>query len=336
MTPRPLRYVGYELSRDVPNLVVDGAPNEATVLALSHWPGTPQPEGLGDDLSAQMAYRYLDAPPDHAPVEVVTNNHFDQDGLVSIHALVDPQAAMAHRELLVDVAAAGDFGTYRHRDAARASMTIWAYWQPGLSPVADETAGLAYAEQCRILYEATLPLLVDMATRPDRFRDLWGEEDDRLTASETALASGDVVIDEHPEVDLAVVTVRPGTTLGGHRFAHWSLDEIHPMAVNNATDRFRLLIVQGGRYRYVDRYETWVQYRSRQVMPRVDLVPLAERLTDMESGDTTWSADEPSAIMPAMATDTESSLAPAEVVGAVVDHLRSAPPAWDPYRINRG
>ena len=51
-------------------------------------------------------------------VELVSNNHFDQDGLVSIFALVDPDEASPRRAFLEDVASAGDFATFRDRDAA--------------------------------------------------------------------------------------------------------------------------------------------------------------------------------------------------------------------------
>lgn len=325
------RYAAYEDTRSVPNVVVDGAPNEATVLAVTHWPGIPQPVGLGDDLSAQMAFRYLDAPPPHAPADVVTNNHYDQDGLVSVHALTDPDVALARRDLLVDVAAAGDFGTYRFRDAARASMVIAAYADLERSPIANTLDGLDYPEQCRVLYEETLPLLVAMATTPERFRDLWGEEDDRLSASEKAIADGDVTIDEYPDVDLAVVTVRGDQPRGGgHVFTSKWLDEIHPFALNNATDRFRVLIVSGRRYRYLDRYETWVQYHSRTVAPRVDMTPFAERLTASERGAVRWSAEPPSGILPMTTHDGESSLESGVVVSALRAHLTRAPRAWDP------
>ena len=70
---------------------LDGSPNEGTVLTLTHWPGFPQPEGFHFDLSAEMAFHHLDAPIDHPPAEIVTNNHFDQDGLVGMHALVNPE-----------------------------------------------------------------------------------------------------------------------------------------------------------------------------------------------------------------------------------------------------
>ena len=47
-----MRYDDYEASRSTPNIVVDGSPNESTVLTLTHWPGIPAPAGLARDLSA--------------------------------------------------------------------------------------------------------------------------------------------------------------------------------------------------------------------------------------------------------------------------------------------
>ena len=57
-------------------------------------------------------------------MEAVSNNHFDQDGLVSIYALVAPEEAIARRSFLEDVARAGDFAVCRDRDAARVSMVL--------------------------------------------------------------------------------------------------------------------------------------------------------------------------------------------------------------------
>jgi hypothetical protein len=329
-----LSYLGYRESEEVANVVVDGSPNRSTVLTLTHWPGIGQPLGLGADLSAEMAFAYLDQPPDHRPARVVTNNHFDQDGLVSIFALVEPNQAIAHRELLIDLAASGDFATYRHRSAARASMALSAFSDPDRSPIGDQLHGRPYDEQCRILYEATLPLVVPMVTEPGRFRPLWAAEDERLTSSERALARGDVTVDELAEVDLAVVTIAEGQPARpGHRFGGGEVEvaEIHPMAINNATRCLRQLLVSGRRYRYLDRYETWVQYRSRRPRPRVDLRPLAARLGRLEAGAVTWTAEAPSSLMPQLWPDGESSLEPRTVTAEVVRHLQTAEPAWDPY-----
>lgn len=302
-----MRYLDYELSRTVPNVVVDGAANESTVLTLSHWPGAPAPPGLARDLSAEMAFAHLDAPADHAPAEIVTNNHFDQDGLVGIHALVDPERSLEHRDLLIDVAAAGDFATYRDRRAARASMV--------LSRLASAETTCSYSEFTDQLYTDLLPRLLPIVLEIDRHRDLWGDEDDELAASERAIERGAVAIDERPDIDLAIVTIDASEpTRRGHRFGGDVFDGLHPMAIHNATGRFRLLLVHGRRYRYVDRYETWVQYRSRPTLPRIDLRPLAGELTALETGDVRWQAGAPSALTPELTHDGESTIAPAALV----------------------
>jgi hypothetical protein len=328
-----MRFGGYAASAAVPNVVVDGSPNDGTVLTLTHWPGFPQPDGYRFDLSAEMAFHYLDKPIDHPPAEIVTNNHFDQDGLVGIHALVNPELSLDHRTLLIDVAAAGDFATFRDRRAARASMVIDAYADADRSPIADSLVG-SYDEQCVALYEETIPLLVSMAVDMDRYRELWADEDAELTASESALSEGIVTIEEVPDIDLAIVTI-PDTTAGrsGHRFAGMSFDSVHPMALHNATGCFRLLVVHGRRYQFVDRYETWVQYRTRQPLPRVDMRPLADRLMESERGSARWSASAPGSLTPTLRVEGESSLEPAVMCETVVAHLRNSPPAWDPYSV---
>lgn len=308
-------YRDYEASVDTPNIVVDGSPNAGTVLTLTHWPGIPAPPGLARDLSAEMAFAYLDDPPAHPPAEIVTNNHFDQDGLVSIFALCDPDEALPHRDLLIDVAAAGDFATYRDRRAARASMVL-------ARRGAAETS-CSYSEFTHQLYTELLPELLPIVLDNDRYRDLWADEDAELTASETAIAAGAVTFDERRELDLAIVTINAGEPARrGHRFGHDLVESgLHPMALHNATDRFRLLIVHGHRYRYIDRYETWVQYQSRLTLPRVDMRPLADELSSLESGRITWQAGDPGSLSPQLFPDDESTIDATIVIDAVVHHL---------------
>ena len=102
------------------------------------------------------------------------------------------------------------------------------------------------------------------------------------------------------------------------------------MALHNATDCLRLLVIHGRRYQFVDRYESWVQYRSRRPLPRVDMRPLAEQLSnaERESDVDRVGAGEPhSDASRRWRVVARSAL----VRTMVVDHLRTSPPAWDPY-----
>lgn len=336
MTRTPLSYAPYAELAGRPNVIVDGSATEGTVLCLSHWPGTSTPADLRADLSAQIAFRYLRSFDRHGEARLVSNNHFDQDGLVSVFALADPAAALAHEDLLTDVAAAGDFGTYRFRDAARASMIIAAYADEARSPLRESLAGST--DPAGLLYEALLPKLLELATAPERHEALWADEDDCLTRSEQWVRD-EVGLEEVPELDLAVFVVPEGAPdAGGHRFGgRWSAG-LHPMAVHNATDRGTLLIARGRRYELVYRYESWVQLWSRPVRPRVDLAPLARRLDELETGGATWEADPPSGLTAGVrpAGGAESTLDLGTFRALAAEHLRTAPPAWDPFPADEG
>jgi hypothetical protein len=315
-----VRYVEYEASRTVPNVVIDGSPNERTVLCLSHWPGIPDEAGLADDLSAQMAYRYVDAGMNrHGDAKVVTNNHFDQDGLVGVYAIVDPEAAQANRELLIDIAAAGDFATYRERRAARMAWVISAW---GTATDAGDP------------FPEALERLPHLLGHLEDYRLLWEDEDGALAASEAAITAGTVRIDEEPELDLAVVRVDPDVgPWSGSRFAGQRFDGVHPMALHNATDMSGIALLHGSRFQYTHRYETWVQYVSRPRRGRIDLVQLAHRLTELD--EVPWRADPAGALTPTLAHEGKSSATSDVFLGELREHLRSAPVAWDP-RVGRG
>jgi len=324
-----MRFAPYDQLAGRPNVIVDGSPTDGTVLTVTHWPGYPPPEVLADDLSAQMAFRLLDHLELAGGAELVSNNHFDQDGLVSIHALVDPTTALTRRPFLEDVAAAGDFAVYRFRDAARVSMVLSAF----AAGKADLDLPADYPGQTALLYGELLGRLPALCADVDAWRALWGEEDATLTASEDAIASGRVTISEIADVDLAVVDAGPGApTAGGHRFGGEWATGLHPMAVHNATQRLVVATARGRRYDVEQRYETWVQLRSKPLRCRRDLVPLAARLQDEERGDATWTATSVGGLVPRLTSgDGDSSLDPSRVIDLLSDHLRSAPVAWDPF-----
>jgi hypothetical protein len=326
----PLHYRRSDQLDGAANVVVDGSPGPGTVLTLSHWPGSPTIAGISDDLSAQMAFHYLAAPDRHGRAELVSNNHFDQDGLAGLFALSRPSEAVPRRKLLIDLAAAGDFGTYRDRTAARLSMAIAAYADPARSPLELEDD---YHDRCAQLYTELLGRLPELCDRPEGCRELWAEEDAELSAGEAAIAAGAVRIEEVPELDLAVVTVLgPAPDRGGHRFAHHWAHGLHPMAVNNATQRSAVLEVRDRHYQLTYRYEGWVQYRSRPIRRRVDLTPLADELSRDEPGQARWCFDGPGHLAPRLRLEGAdgSALEPADFRRRLERFMAAAPPAWDP------
>ena len=104
-------FKAYKDTLKTPNIIVDGTANEATVLTLSHWRHSGTPAPLLADTSAEIVFNYLDCPQYHVDASAVSNNHFDEDGLVGVFSLINPGFASRHRELLIAVAHAGDFGS---------------------------------------------------------------------------------------------------------------------------------------------------------------------------------------------------------------------------------
>src|SRR3954452_15529621 len=172
-----VEYAAYFEVGDRANVIVDGAATASTVLTLSHWPGAPTPEALKADLSAEIAFSYLDQPELHVDADVVSNNHFDEDGLMSLYVLVDPDGAMARRALVEDVARAGDFGTFRSRDAARVSFAVSTLADPSRSPFGASFFDRPSDELAHGLYVELLGRLPALLDDVDAHRDLWGDED---------------------------------------------------------------------------------------------------------------------------------------------------------------
>lgn len=271
-----MQYVPYDELGDTANIIVDGASNPHTVITLSHWPHSGTPNALKDDLSTQIVFHYLDQPAFWVQAEAVSNNHFDEDGLVGLYALLHPSEAQAQRALLIDIAAAGDFGTYRYREAARTAFVLSAFADPDLSPLGVKLFQAPYPTLVASLYVELLPRLPEIITHLERFRLYWEAEDALLNESEAMIRDGSIQIEEFSALNLAVVTLLealPGRTV--HRFAQIRQAVCHPMVLHNAIRSFRVLLMQGRRYELHYRYESWVQYMSRRPLARIDLRPLA-------------------------------------------------------------
>jgi hypothetical protein len=294
------------------------------LLTLSHWPHSGSPPELADDLSAQISFHYLDHPELHVPAVAVSNNHFDQDGLMSVYALVDPDGAQSRRERAIDVARAGDFGTYRERDSVRIAWTIAAL---GAELPGDVDP-----------YPLMLERVPELLDHPEHFVGVWADEDEHLQGSEAAIASGLVTVEERADLDLAIVTVpERWSRQTVHRFTRPGIEAaLHPTALFNATDCFRVLTLRGHRYELQYRYETWVQYQSRRPPGRIDLTPLATALTQLESGGAHWTFDGVDDIAPSLhlvgdEADPPSAIPPEQLRARVIEALTDGANAWDPY-----
>ena len=75
-----MRYLPHAAASSEPNVIVDGTANDRTLITLSHWRRSGTPADLMADTSTGIVFNYLDRPDLHVPADVVSNNHFDEDG----------------------------------------------------------------------------------------------------------------------------------------------------------------------------------------------------------------------------------------------------------------
>jgi hypothetical protein len=91
-------------------------------------------------------------------------------------------------------------------------------------------------------------------------------------------------------------------------------------------------VVQGQRFDFYDRYETWVQMASRRPPLRVDLSGLAAELNLEQDGAGTWSLDSAEDIVPRLhLLGGTPRIDPDRILSRLRHHLAAAPVAWNPY-----
>jgi hypothetical protein len=299
---------------------VDGVPLTGTVLSLSHRPGSGTPEPLRADTSTLIVDRYLAMPAGGDTVAAVTNDHYDADGLLGIWLLLErPPPGSPERALAIAAAEAGDFATWTDPWAPRVAIAAMAMAERPTTPFPEVGRLLARSgggDPAGGLYRAILPRTGGLLGDPERYRFLWRAEWERVEADIALLDAGEAVIDEDDGADLAILRApRP----------------LHPMAVHPRTARTRVLTATpDGTLVVAHRYETWVDYASRPLAPRVDLTPLAEDLQQRETMPGHWIFEGVEAITPRLflaatsggaAGPAPSSISADRLVGALVDFL---------------
>ena len=264
----------------------------------------------------------------------MTNDHFDEDGLIALFVMIDPETALSMRDLLCDASHAGDFATYRSRQAARMAFALSTLADRSTSPQPKDAFPDAYPQFCAEMYSRLLPMIPDMAGDTESFRDLWSGEEAVLDDSERALDAGEITLEEDVEADLVVVRI-PTTRQErpAHRFTQDRMVLCHPMTIHNRSHCNRVATVcsQGLRFGY--RYESWVQMVNDPPPPRVDLSPLATQLTELETGGAAWVFDGVEQLTPALhiKSDTESTVDPERFLSMLSAARKTGAPAWDPY-----
>src|SRR2546423_4857178 len=211
-----MRFEFYHSGLDgTPKLSVDGTVSNS--VHFSHWEGNHTPASVKADTSTEIALNLVAAPEREQlteGIELVTNNHFDTDGVLSVWTVMTGERAVELREKLIAAAEAGDFSEYSSRDGVRASIVIQGSdavipSEDAGSPLARHLAGKEGADEARS-YELILPEVWRVITRTDDYEFLWRDVWQRIETALESFARGDSRVEEDKATGLSLITLAPG------------------------------------------------------------------------------------------------------------------------------
>ena len=277
-----------EALANVPKLSVDGTVDNS--IHFSHWQGNTTPAEVKADTSTEIALNLV-ASPNRAAltngIELVTNNHFDTDGVLSVWTVLNGERALAYRDLLVSAAEAGDFSEYSSDDGVRLSIAIQGSDQASPnnddgSPLARLLAGEEIDDDARA-YDLVLPEVERLLTNINDYESLWREGWERVTAAIESFERGESKVTEYSEISL--ITLAPalfdGTGFSPTRHAA-------PYTAISKYARGKLFVVaiptgSGWFYRLDYPYYSWAETVVRPHVKHRDLSGALQLLNDKES-----------------------------------------------------
>jgi len=283
----------------VPKLSVDGlVPNS---VHFSHWQGNETPTAVKADSSTEIALNVV-ASPARAELtrglELVTNNHFDTDGVLSVWTMLAGERALALRSALVAAAEAGDFSANTGAPAIRASLVLqggdgFAPDAGVASPLARHLAGDAAVDEARA-YALVLSEVERVITRTDYYEHLWRDEWARIEASLESFASGASRVEEDTETGLSFITLSRDL-YGAHGFSPTRHAAPYTAITEHARGRVYLIAIpidDAWGYRVDYPYHSWAETVVRSLVTRTDFAPLVRRLNELERNrEARWQLD---------------------------------------------
>ncbi len=282
----------------VPKLSIDGTVDSA--IHFSHWKGNETPASVKADTSTEIALNLVAAPDrdelTHG-IDLVTNNHFDTDGVLSVWTVLTGEPALELREKLIAAAEAGDFSELSTQAGVRASIVIQgsesAIDEDAGSPLAQQLAGAPVTDLARA-YELVLPHVARVLTHTNEYESLWCDPWNRIAAALDSFAKGRSRVDEDSEAKISLVTLAPEifSSSGFKPTRHCA-----PFTAISHHARGEVFLIAtpfggGWAYRIDYPYYSWAETIARPTIQRRDFSSLVAVLNKIESsGAGSWRVD---------------------------------------------
>jgi hypothetical protein len=286
-----MRFEYYHAGLDnVPKLSVDGTVDHS--LHFSHWQGNETPRALKADTSTEIALNLVSSPSRDEftqGIELVTNNHFDTDGVLSVWTVLTGERATDLSGFLIPAAEAGDFSEFRTEAGVKASIVIQGSDQPvpgeeGRSPIASHLSGGKAVDDAEA-YDLVLPEVERILTRVNDYEHLWRDAWSRIAAALESFARGSSRVVEYPNAGLSLVTLAPDifSPNGFNPTRHSA-----PFTAISHYAKGRLFVIttefsDGWSYRVDYPYYSWAETVVRPRIERHDFSSVLNELNDAES-----------------------------------------------------
>ena len=199
---------------NVPKLSVDGVvPNS---VHFSHWEGNETAREVKADTSTEIAINLVGSPDKAAltqGIDLVTNNHFDTDGVLSIWTVLTGERALELRDKLIPAAEAGDFSELTNENGVRASIVIQGSDQASAnsetgSPLARYLTGEELDDDARA-YDVVLPEVERVLTKINEYEHLWREGWQLVATAIESFERGASTVKEFLDARFSLVTLAP-------------------------------------------------------------------------------------------------------------------------------
>jgi len=289
-----------EAIANAPKLSVDGTVDNS--IHFSHWEGNTTPAEVKADTSTEIALNLV-ASPNRAAltngIELVTNNHFDTDGTLSVWTVLNGDRASSYRELLISAAEAGDFSEYSSDDGVRVSIAIQGSDQASPnnddgSPLARLLAGEEVDDDARA-YELVLPEVERLLTNVNNYESLWREGWERVVAAIESFERGESQVAEFADSKISLITLAP-ELFDGTGFSPTRHAAPYTAISKYARGELFLIAIPAGAgwfYRLDYPYYSWAETVVRPHIPRRDLSGALELLNSKESNhEALWQMDD--------------------------------------------
>ncbi len=243
-------------------------------LRLSHWPGNDSPTELKADTTTEMAFKLIESPGSQKyfeGIEIVSNNHFDADGLLACFVLVHPDKAVHFKQLLIDTAITGDFGEFTSEDALKVECVIKNIEDPEKTIVKGAFCDPDFIRIVQDLYVKSFHLLPELLQDVDKYEHIWKDYFRWYKTSQASFVSQNSVFSNYGDCNLSIIE---------------SASPLHPVAkIANAAFDIILSVVKsenGHLYELEYKPHTWFDTTRLKKIERKSFEPLVEKLNLIE------------------------------------------------------